>query len=45
MLYKGQKLKILVGQQGYTDNASQTAGNGGTFVATMANNPLIVAGG
>ena len=44
----GQKLKILVGQQGqtnfdYTENPG--GGGGGTFVTLPDNSPLIIAGG
>jgi hypothetical protein len=41
-LTQGQVIKILVGQQG---SGSYPGGAGGTFVATSANSPLIVAGG
>ncbi len=43
-LTAGQKLKILVGQQG-TLKVSYGGGGGGTFVATDTNTALIVAGG
>ncbi len=43
-LLAGQKLKILVGQQGGTI-LTYGGGGGGTFVATDANVPLVVAGG
>ena len=39
-LTAGQQIKILVGQEGYYGS-----GGGGSFVATSANVPLIVAGG
>ena len=46
ILTKGDVLKILVGQEGGKNTASQSSGGGGgTFVATSANTPLIVAGG
>ncbi len=45
-LKKGDVLKILVGQEGVKNTASQSSGGGGgTFVATSSNTPLIVAGG
>jgi hypothetical protein len=39
----GDVLKILVGQQGISNNYA--GGGGGTFVTTSANSPLIIAGG
>lgn len=42
---KGQKIKILVGQQGYNGGSSDIAGNGGTFVTTIDNQPIMIAGG
>lgn len=42
-LQKGQQIQILVGQYGGANFG--TSGSGGTFVADMSNNPLIVAGG
>lgn len=49
-LVSGQKLKILVGQQGMArygkgDNDGTGGGGGGSFVALADNTPLIVAGG
>ena len=42
----GQVLKILVGQQGFSDTSYKASGGGGgSFVTTSANSPLIVAGG
>ena len=41
-LVQGEQLRILVGQMGDT---SYGCGHGGTFVATAANVPLVVAGG
>ena len=40
----GQILKILVGQQGYS-NTHDGGGGGGTFVVDYNNNPMIIAGG
>ena len=44
-LTAGTVLKIVVGQQGGSANASHGSGGGGSFVLTNANSPLIVAGG
>ena len=47
-LHRGQKLKILVGQQGGINFGFATnpgGGGGGTFVTSMGNSPLIIAGG
>ena len=47
-LRHGQKLKILVGQQGQINfdfQESPGGGGGGTFVTLLDNSPLIVAGG
>ena len=44
----GQKLKILVGQQGQVNFDSPEnpgGGGGGTFVTLMDNSPLLIAGG
>ena len=44
----GQKLKILVGQQGQVNfdfNENPGGGGGGTFVTLMDNSPLLIAGG
>lgn len=43
-LYKWQKLKIVVWQLWYNDNASQTAWAWWTFIATIDNQPIVVAG-
>lgn len=43
-LIKGDVIKILVGQMGSSGYASH-GGGGGTFVSTLNNIPLIVAGG
>ncbi|XP_068736615.1 leukocyte tyrosine kinase receptor-like [Montipora capricornis] len=45
-LVKGETIKILVGQEGGINKASQSAGGGGgTFVVRGSNIPLIIAGG
>lgn len=46
VLNKGSTLKILVGQMGSNGNGDYCAGGGGgSFVATIENTPLIIAGG
>ena len=43
---KGETIKILVGQEGGINRASESAGGGGgTFVVRGSNTPLIIAGG
>ena len=47
-LERGQRLKILVGQEGqisFKFKESPGGGGGGTFVTFMDNSPLVVAGG
>ena len=45
-LFKGEKIQILVGQEGGINTRSQSAGGGGgTFVVRGSNTPLIIAGG
>ena len=44
VLVGGDKLKILVGQQG-DGNTYDGGGGGGSFVTTFTNSPLIIAGG
>ena len=45
-LSKGEVIKILVGQEGGINSASQSSGGGGgTFVVRGSNSPLIIAGG
>ena len=45
-LLKGEKIQILVGQEGGINTQSQSAGGGGgTFVVRGSNTPLIIAGG
>ena len=47
-LSSGQKLKILIGQQGQVNfdfNENPGGGGGGTFVTFADNSPLIIAGG
>ena len=45
-LLKGEKLQILVGQEGGINTWSQSSGGGGgTFVVRGSNTPLIIAGG
>ena len=47
-LKRGQKLKILVGQQGQTSfdfSENPGGGGGGTYVTLRDNSPLIIAGG
>ncbi|XP_078660924.1 uncharacterized protein LOC144905240 [Branchiostoma floridae x Branchiostoma belcheri] len=45
-LYKGEVLKILIGQEGAeTTGGLSAGGGGGTFVAWFINTPLIIAGG
>lgn len=48
-LTQGQKLKIVVGQQGTGTTTNSCGGDGGggggTFVSTESNTPLLVAGG
>ncbi|XP_078660937.1 uncharacterized protein LOC144905249 [Branchiostoma floridae x Branchiostoma belcheri] len=45
-LYKGEVLKILIGQEGAeTTGGLSSGGGGGTFVARFNNTPLIIAGG
>ncbi|XP_068735671.1 uncharacterized protein [Montipora capricornis] len=45
-LVKGEKIKILVGQEGGINRVGQSAGGGGgTFVVRGSNTPLIIAGG
>ena len=45
-LSKGEKIQILVGQEGGKNTQSQSSGGGGgTFVVRGSNTPLIIAGG
>lgn len=44
-LNRGDVLQLVVGQSGGIGSGGSTGGGGGTFVATNANAPLIVAGG
>lgn len=45
-LLKGEKIQILVGQEGGVNRRSQSSGGGGgTFVVRGSNTPLIIAGG
>ena len=45
-LIKGEKIQILVGQEGGINRHSQSSGGGGgTFVVRGSNTPLIIAGG
>ena len=45
-LLKGEKIQILVGQEGGINTQSQSSGGGGgTFVVRGSNTPLIIAGG
>ena len=45
-LVKGERIKILVGQEGGINRGGNTAGGGGgTFVVRGSNTPLIIAGG
>jgi hypothetical protein len=44
-LSQGDKLNILVGQQGGVGSGGSTGGGGGSFVTTSTNVPLIVCGG
>ena len=45
-LSKGDKMRILIGQEGGTNGVSVSAGGGGgTFVVRGSNTPLIIAGG
>ena len=45
-LFKGEKIQILVGQEGgINKRGSSSGGGGGTFVVRGSNTPLIIAGG
>ena len=45
-LIKGEKIQILIGQEGGINTKSSSAGGGGgTFVVRGSNKPLIIAGG
>ena len=45
-LLKGEKIQILVGQEGgINTQSSSSGGGGGTFVVRGSNTPLIIAGG
>ena len=45
-LIKGEKIQILVGQEGgINTQSSSSGGGGGTFVVRGSNTPLIIAGG
>ena len=45
-LQQGTIIKILIGQQSdYAGNQRYVGGSGGTFIATINNYPLMVAGG
>ena len=45
-LFKGEKIQVLVGQEGGINRQSHSSGGGGgTFVVRGSNTPLIIAGG
>ena len=46
MLFKGEVIQILVGQEGGTNSITYSSGGGGgTFVVRGSNTPVIIAGG